>query len=45
MLPEVDPRAVLPPLTAYYLMRVGNTALVPYYRPGDPAVAAMIDAG
>ncbi len=42
MLPEVDPRAVLPPLTAYYLMRVGRTALVPYYRPGDPAVADAI---
>jgi ribulose-5-phosphate 4-epimerase/fuculose-1-phosphate aldolase len=42
MLPGIDPRAVLPPLTAYYLMRVGNAALVPYYRPGDPAVAAAI---
>lgn len=42
MLPEVDPRAVLPPLTAYYLMRAGQTALVPYYRPGDPAVADAI---
>ncbi len=42
MLPDIDPRAVLPPLTAYYLMRVGNTALVPYYRPGDPAVADAI---
>src|SRR5262245_1776184 len=42
MLPEIDPRAVLPPLTAYYLMRVGHTALVPYYRPGDPAVADAI---
>lgn len=42
MLPEIDPRAVLPPMTAYYLMRVGGTALVPYYRPGDPAVAEAI---
>ena len=42
MLPGIDPSAVLPPLTAYYLMRVGNTALVPYYRPGDPAVADAI---
>ena len=42
MLPEIDPRAVLPPMTAYYLMRVGATALVPYYRPGDPAVADAI---
>jgi ribulose-5-phosphate 4-epimerase/fuculose-1-phosphate aldolase len=42
MLPEIDPHSVLPPLTAYYLMRVGNAALVPYYRPGDPAVADAI---
>ncbi len=42
MLPEIDPDAVLPPLTAYYLMRTGWTALVPYYRPGDPAVADAI---
>jgi 3-dehydro-4-phosphotetronate decarboxylase len=42
MLPETDPRAVLPPMTAYYVMRCGATALVPYYRPGDPAVADAI---
>src|SRR3984893_16745082 len=42
MLPEVDPRAALPPMTAYYLMRAGQTALIPYYRPGDPAVADAI---
>lgn len=42
MLPEIDPADVLPPLTAYYLMRVGRTALLPYYRPGDASVAAAI---
>ncbi|MGE5157455.1 MAG: aldolase [Gemmatimonas sp.] len=42
MLPEIDPRAALPPMTAYYLMRCGATALLPYYRPGDPAVADAI---
>jgi ribulose-5-phosphate 4-epimerase/fuculose-1-phosphate aldolase len=42
MLPGVDPRAALPPLTPYYAMRVGATALLPYYRPGDPAVAEAI---
>ncbi|GGE10810.1 aldolase [Rhizobium anhuiense] len=42
MLPEVDPRAALPPMTPYYLMRAGETALVPYYRPGDPDVADAI---
>ncbi|MGO4572357.1 3-oxo-tetronate 4-phosphate decarboxylase [Microvirga sp. 2TAF3] len=42
MLPDVDPANALPPMTAYYVMRVGRTALVPYYRPGDPAVADAI---
>jgi 3-dehydro-4-phosphotetronate decarboxylase len=42
MLPEIDPQAALPPMTPYYLMRAGETALVPYYRPGDPAVADAI---
>ena len=42
MLPEVDPADVLPPMTAYYLMRVGRTALVPFHRPGDPAAGDAI---
>ncbi|MBM6580679.1 aldolase [Microvirga sp. BT689] len=42
MLPDIDPANVLPPMTAYYVMRVGRTALVPYYRPGDPAVTDAI---
>jgi ribulose-5-phosphate 4-epimerase/fuculose-1-phosphate aldolase len=42
MLPEINPRAVLPPMTPYYMMKCGATALVPYYRPGDPAVADAI---
>lgn len=42
MLPEIDPKAALPPMTPYYLMRAGQTAMLPYYRPGDPAVADAI---
>jgi ribulose-5-phosphate 4-epimerase/fuculose-1-phosphate aldolase len=42
MLPEIDPRDALPPMTAYYLMKCGRTVLLPYYRPGDPAVADAI---
>lgn len=42
MLPEIDPRAALPPMTPYCLMRAGQTALLPYFRPGDPAVADAI---
>lgn len=42
MLPGIDPRAALPPMTPYYVMRCGATALLPYFRPGDPAVAEAI---
>ena len=34
-LAEIDPEDVLPPITAYYVMRVGRLPLVPYFRPGD----------
>jgi ribulose-5-phosphate 4-epimerase/fuculose-1-phosphate aldolase len=42
MLPEIDPKSALPPLTPYYMMRCGQTALLPYFRPGDAAVADAI---
>jgi 3-dehydro-4-phosphotetronate decarboxylase len=42
MLPEINAQSVLPPLTAYYVMRVGEAVLVPYYRPGDPAIGDAI---
>lgn len=42
MLPDTDPQDALPPLTAYYVMRVGKTALIPYHRPGDPAIGDAI---
>jgi ribulose-5-phosphate 4-epimerase/fuculose-1-phosphate aldolase len=41
MLPEVAEKG-LPPLTPYFLMKCGDVALLPYYRPGDPAVADAI---
>ncbi|MDP1899918.1 MAG: aldolase [Rubrivivax sp.] len=31
--------AVLPPLTPYFVMKVGRVPLIAYRRPGDPAVA------
>ena len=34
-LADVDPDDVLPPLTAYYVMRVGTLPLLPYHAPGD----------
>jgi 3-dehydro-4-phosphotetronate decarboxylase len=36
--------AVLPPITPYFVMKVGRVPQVPYHRPGDPAVAAWVAA-
>jgi ribulose-5-phosphate 4-epimerase/fuculose-1-phosphate aldolase len=33
---------VLPPITAYYVMRVGKLPLVPYYAPGDKALGEAV---
>jgi ribulose-5-phosphate 4-epimerase/fuculose-1-phosphate aldolase len=35
---------VLPPITAYYVMRIGKLPLLPYYRPGDMALADAVRA-
>jgi ribulose-5-phosphate 4-epimerase/fuculose-1-phosphate aldolase len=42
VLEEIDPTDVLPPLTAYYVMRIGTLPLVPYFAPGDPALAEAV---
>lgn len=44
ILDDVDPEDVLPPLTAYYVMRVGKLPLVPYYAPGDVQLARAVEA-
>jgi ribulose-5-phosphate 4-epimerase/fuculose-1-phosphate aldolase len=36
--------AGLPPITAYYVMRIRQLAQVPYYRPGDRALAEAVRA-
>ncbi|APR38574.1 3-oxo-tetronate 4-phosphate decarboxylase [Paraburkholderia sp. SOS3] len=33
---------VLPPITPYYVMKVGHIPLIPYCRPGDPSVAERV---
>ena len=43
-LADVDPADVLPPITAYYVMRVGRLPLVPFYRPGDRRLAEAVAA-
>jgi len=32
----------IPPLTPYFVMKIGRLPLVPYHRPGDPALGAAI---
>src|SRR3954453_11310572 len=41
-LAELDPQDVLPPITAYYVMRVGRLPLGPYFKPGDMALAEAV---
>jgi len=42
-LPDVDQTNPIPPLTPYFVMRVGRTMpIVPYYRPGDAAMEPAI---
>lgn len=42
-LPDVDASNPIPPLTPYFVMRVGRAMpVVPYYRPGDPAMEPAI---
>jgi ribulose-5-phosphate 4-epimerase/fuculose-1-phosphate aldolase len=38
----LDPNDLLPPLTAYYVMRIGSLPLVPYFAPGDMALADAV---
>jgi ribulose-5-phosphate 4-epimerase/fuculose-1-phosphate aldolase len=42
VLEGLDPDNVLPPLTAYYVMRIGTLPLVPYYAPGDLTLAEAV---
>ena len=39
----IDEHDCLPPLTAYYVMRVGKLPLVPYYPPGDESLALAVE--
>ncbi|MFQ3786454.1 3-oxo-tetronate 4-phosphate decarboxylase [Halomonas sp. A29] len=41
-LPGIDPCDCIPPLTAYYVMRVGKLPLVPYHVPGDPKLGDAV---
>ena len=41
-LADLDPADLLPPITAYYIMRVGRLPLVPYHPPGDEGLAEAV---
>lgn len=38
----IDHDDVLPPITAYFVMRVGKLPLIPYYAPGDKALGDAV---
>lgn len=42
VLAEINSDDALPPLTAYYIMRVGSSPLVPYFPPGEPTLADAV---
>ncbi|MBT3700796.1 MAG: aldolase [Alphaproteobacteria bacterium] len=41
-LADIDPANVLPPITAYYVMKIGKLPLVPYFPPGDLDLAKAV---
>ena len=41
-LDDINPKNVLPPITAYYAMRIGTLPLIPYFPPGDIKLAKVV---
>ncbi len=41
-LADVDAHQPIPPITAYYVMKIGNLVLLPYYAPGDMTLANAV---
>ena len=39
-----SPDDIVPPITPYYVMKVGHVPLIPYHRPGDPKVGDLVAA-
>ncbi|MEP6875438.1 MAG: aldolase [Burkholderiales bacterium] len=37
-----SPDDIVPPITPYFVMKVGHVPLIPYHRPGDPAVGDAV---
>jgi ribulose-5-phosphate 4-epimerase/fuculose-1-phosphate aldolase len=41
-MPDLNPCDCIPPLTAYFVMKIGKLPLIPYHRPGDPQLGDAI---
>jgi ribulose-5-phosphate 4-epimerase/fuculose-1-phosphate aldolase len=39
-----SPDDIVPPITPYFVMKVGHVPLIPYHRPGDAAVGELVAA-
>ena len=39
---DAAPEELLPPITPYFVMKVGHVPLIPYHRPGDPKVGERV---
>jgi ribulose-5-phosphate 4-epimerase/fuculose-1-phosphate aldolase len=42
MMPDADEDNFLPPYTPYAIMKLGKVKLLPFFRPGDPAMGAAV---
>jgi 3-dehydro-4-phosphotetronate decarboxylase len=42
VLSDIDPAQPIPPITPYYVMKIGKLALLPYYAPGDVTLANAV---
>ena len=42
MMPDADEDNFLPPLTPYAIMKLGKVKLLPFFRPGDPAMGTAV---
>ena len=42
-LAEIDPENILPPITPYHVMKVGELPLIPYFPPGDLSLAKAVE--
>ena len=42
MMPDVDEDNFLPPMTPYAIMKLGKVKLLPFFRPGDPAMGTAV---